>query len=162
MLVLQRAGSEGWLEDSARRGGFLLGACVFRGVLIFWWGRGFCDGASGGMAAFVFVRWGWRFSSGGGCGKLAGFFDCGWRVGVCEIRADSLDVAVSRRRLAYVFTGGLMAVNVALACFLLVRRAKGVGYSIVGENDGNCMCWGVSFCLGACDTAGDKDAVYCV
>jgi len=140
-------GGTGWKIRPA--GGFLLGACVFVAFVIYLVGTGtFAMERAGAMAAFVFVPLGWRFRRAGGCGKLAGFLIVAgvWVFG--EIRADSLDVAVSRRT-AGVCVYGVVAVNVRWRVFCWCGGRRAWGIPLVGENDGNCMCWGVSFCLGA-------------
>src|SRR5258708_2611048 len=98
----------------------------------------------------------------GGCGKLAGFFDCGWRVGVCEIRADSLDVAVSRRTArvcVYSVDGGECGAGVFSAGTEVEGRRV---FDRLGETLGVVCAGEFGFVWVRGDTAGDKDAVYCV
>src|SRR6266481_1758946 len=110
MLVFAARGvAEGLAGRFGPAGGFLLGACVFVAFVIYLVGTGtFAVERAGAMAAFLIVAGVWVFVK---------FGPTHWMW------------PYPGGRLAYVFTV-LMAVNVALACFLLVRRAKGVGYSI--------------------------------
>src|SRR5258708_2611047 len=114
MLVFAARGvAEGLAGRFGPAGGFLLGACVFVGVVIYLGGAGAVAGggawaAAGSWQDFLIVAGVWVFVR---------FGPTHWMW------------PYPGGRLAYVFTV-LMAVNVALACFLLVRRSKGVGYSI--------------------------------
>ena len=101
------------------------------------------------MAAFVFVPLGLAVSSrGAGAGSGQDFLIVAGVWTFVKFGPTHWMWPYPGGRLAYVFTV-LMAVNVALACFLLVRRAKGVGYSMGwGKN------WGMyvlgSFVLFGC------------
>ena len=112
-------------------GGFLLGACVFVAFVIYLVGTGsFAVGRAGAMAAFVFVPLGLAVSSGGAAaGTWQDFLTVAGVWLFVKFGPTHWMWPYPGGRLAYVFTV-LMAVNVALACFLLVRRAKGVGYSM--------------------------------
>ena len=112
-------------------GGFLLGACVFVAFVIYLVGTGsFAVGRAGAMAAFVFVPLGLAVSSkGAAAGSWQDFLTVAGVWVFVKFGPTHWMWPYPGGRLAYVFTV-LMAVNVALACFLLVRRAKGVGYSI--------------------------------
>lgn len=112
-------------------GGMFLGACVFLFYLVYLLGTGtFLLARAAAMAGLIFVPLGlavWAESA---------------AAGVWQDFAAILGIWVFVKfgrphwlwpypggRLAYVLTV-LVAVNAALASFLLVRRAKGVGYSI--------------------------------
>ena len=135
LLVMLSFAARGVTDGLAARfgagGGFLLGALLFVTFVLYLVGTGtFAMQRAAAMAGFIFVPLGLAASS-------AGAAACGWR--------DFLTIAgvwafvkfgpthwmwpYPGGRLAYVFTV-LMAVNVALATFLLARRWKGVGYSI--------------------------------
>ncbi len=64
-------------------------------------------------------------------------------------------------RLAYVFTV-LLAVNVALAAFVLIRRVDGIGYWIGSGRHGDFLRWGVFRVRVHRDSAGNGDALHCV
>jgi membrane protease YdiL (CAAX protease family) len=154
LLVMLAFAARGVAEGLAGRfgpaGGFLLGACVFVAFVIYLVGTGtFAVERAGAMAAFVFVPLGLAVSSGGAAaGTWQDFLTVAGVWLFVKFGPTHWMWPYPGGRLAYVFTV-LMAVNVALACFLLVRRAKGVGYSMGwGKN------WGLyvlgSFVLFGC------------
>ena len=111
--------------------GFLHGALVFVVYVMYLAGTGtFAIVRAGAIAAFIFVPLGLAVSAGGTAAgawqdfvTIAGVWVCvkfGPRDWIWPYHGE---------KLAHLFTV-LMAVNVALATFLFVRRAKGVGYSI--------------------------------
>jgi len=135
LLVMLSFAARGVAEGLAGRfgaaGGFLLGALLFVTFVMYLVETGtFALQRAAAMAAFVFVPLGLAASTAGAATR-------GWQ--------DFLTVAgvwvfvkfgpthwmwpYPGGRLAYVFTV-LMAVDVALATFVLARRAKGIGYSI--------------------------------
>jgi membrane protease YdiL (CAAX protease family) len=132
MLVFAARGvAEGLAERFGAAGGFLLGAGVFVTFVMYLVGTGsFAVQRAAAMAAFVFVPLGLAVSAGG---VAAGsWMDLLIVAGVwvfVKFGPTHWMWPFPGGRLAYVFTV-LMAVDVALATFLLVRRAKGVGYSI--------------------------------
>ena len=132
MLVFAARGvAEGFAGRFGAAGGFLLGALVFVTFVMYLAGTGsFGFLRAAAMAAFVFLPLGLAVSASGAAAgvwqdfvTIAGvwvFVKFGPRLWLWPYPGG---------RLAYVFTV-LTAVNVALAAFLVVRRAKGVGYSI--------------------------------
>jgi membrane protease YdiL (CAAX protease family) len=132
MLVFAARGvAEGLAARSGTAGGFLLGAGVFVAFVVYLVGTDtFAVERAGAMAAFVFVPLGVAVSSGGAA--AGSWQDLLTVAGVwvfVKFGPTHWMWPYPGGRLAYVFTV-LMAVDVALATFLLVRRTKGVGYSI--------------------------------
>ena len=135
LLAMLAFAARGAADSLAARfgatGGFLLGACVFVTFVMYLVGTGtFALQRALAMAAFVFVPLGLAASAKGAATgawqdflTIAGiwvFVKFGPRGWMWPYHGESL---------AKPFTV-LIALNVALATFLLVRRAKGVGYSI--------------------------------
>jgi uncharacterized protein len=131
LLFAARGVAEGFAGRFGAAGGFLFGALVFVTFVMYLAGTGsFGFLRAAAMAAFVFVPLGLAVSASGAAAgvwqdfvTIAGvwvFVKFGPRLWLWPYPGG---------RLAYVFTV-LMAVNVALAAFLVVRQAKGVGYSI--------------------------------
>ncbi|HTA58184.1 MAG TPA: CPBP family intramembrane glutamic endopeptidase [Candidatus Baltobacteraceae bacterium] len=154
LLVMLTFAAQGVAEGLAGKfgpaGGFLLGALVFVTFVIYLVGTGtFAAERAVVMAAFVFVPLGLAVSSrGAAAGSWQDFLTVAGVWGFVKFGPTHWMWPYPGGRLAYVFTV-LMAVDVALACFLLVRRAKGVGYSMGwGKN------WGLyvigSFALFGC------------
>lgn len=110
--------------------GFSLGAVLFVVFVMYLVGTGtFAFSRAGAMALFIFVPLGLVASATGAAGSWQDFLTIAG-VWVCvKFGPTHWMWPYPGGRLAYVFTV-LMAVNVAVAAFLLVRRAKGVGYSI--------------------------------
>jgi len=154
LLVMLLFAGRGFAEGVAKKlgpaGGFLFGAAAFTAYLFYLVGTGtFALERAGVMAAFVFIPLGLAVSSGAGAAGS-------WQ--------DFLTIAVvwlfvkfgpahwlwpyPGGRLSYLFTV-MLAVNVALATFLLLRQAKGVGYSMGwGKKWG--LYTGASFLLFGC------------
>src|SRR5882672_6965071 len=154
LLVMLAFAAQGVAEGLAGKfgpaGGFLLGAFVFVAFVIYLVGTGtFAVERAGVMAGFVFVPLGLAVSSGGAAaGSWLDFLIVAGVWVFVKFGPTHWMWPYPGGRLAYVFTV-LTAASVALACFLLVRRAKGVGYSIGwGKN------WGLyvlgSFVLFGC------------
>src|ERR1700720_3656629 len=126
-----RGVAEGLAGKFGPAGGLLLGAFALVAFVTCLVGTGsFAVERAGAMAAFVFVPLGLAVSSGGAA--AGAWQDFLYVVGVwvfVKFGPTHWMWPYPGGRLAYVFTV-LMAVDVALACFLLVRRAKGVGCSI--------------------------------
>jgi len=135
LLVMLAFAARGVADSLAAKfgaaGGFLLGACVFVIFVMYLAGTGtFALQRALAMAAFVFVPLGLAASAKGAAVgtwqdflTVAGiwvFVKFGPRGWMWPYHGESLSKP---------FTV-LMALNVALATFLLLRRAKGVGYSI--------------------------------
>jgi hypothetical protein len=112
-------------------GGMFLGTCVFLFYLLYLLGTGTFElRRVAAIAALVFLPLGlavWTGSAGAGTWQ-----DFLTLIGIWTFVKFSPSHwlwSYPGGRLAYVMTI-LVAVNAALACFLLVRRAKGTGYSI--------------------------------
>jgi membrane protease YdiL (CAAX protease family) len=135
LLVMLAFAARGVAEGLAAKfgpgGGFLLGAFVFVAFVIYLAGTGaFAVAKAVAMAAFVFLPLGLAVSSrGAAAGSWQDFLTVAGVWVFVKFGPTHWMWPSPGGRLAYVFTV-LMAVSVALACFLLVRRAKGVGYSI--------------------------------
>jgi membrane protease YdiL (CAAX protease family) len=135
LLVMLAFAARGVAEGLAAKfgpgGGFLLGAFVFVAFVIYLAGTGsFAVARAGAMAAIVFLPLGLAVSSrGAAAGSWQDFLTVAGVWVFVKFGPTHWMWPYPGGRLAYVFTV-LMAVSVALACFLLVRRAKGVGYSI--------------------------------
>ncbi len=151
MLVFAARGVvEGLVGKFGAAGGFFLGAGLFVAFVVYLVGTGtFAVERAAAMAAFVFVPLGLTVSAGG---TAAGNWqDLLMVAGVwvfVKFGPTHWMWPYPGGRLAYVFTV-LMAVDVALACFLLVRRAKGVGYSM-GWGKGWGLCVVGSFVVFGC------------
>lgn len=139
MLVFAAKGVPEKFAASGETAGFLLGAWAFVAYVGYLAGTGFLDiFRVCAMAAFVFVPLGLAVSAKRVAAGSWQDFVIVAGVWVCvKFGPTHWLWPYPGGRLAYVFTV-LMAVNVALAVFLLVRRAKGIGYSIGwGKN------WGI-------------------
>ena len=151
MLAFAARGvAEGLTGRFGAAGGFLLGAFLFVEFVIYLVGTGtFGVERAGVMAGFVFVPLGLAGSSrGAAVGSWQDFLTVAGVWALVKFGPAQWMWPYPGGRLAYVLSV-LMAVDVALACFLLVRRAKGVGYAIGwGKN------WGLyvvgSFVLFGC------------
>ena len=112
-------------------GGFLLGALLFVNFVLYLVGTGtFAVQRASAMAAFIFVPLGLAASSAGAAaGSWRDFLTLAGVWVFVKFGPTHWMWSYPGGRLAYVFTI-LMAVDVALATFLLARRLKGVGYSI--------------------------------
>lgn len=116
---------------SGAAAGFLLGALVFVVYVMYLVGTGsFAFSRAGTMGAFVFVPLGLAASAEGAvAGTWQDFLTIAGVWAFVKFGPRDWMWPYHGEKLAHLFTV-LMAVNVALAAFLLVRRAKGVGYSI--------------------------------
>jgi len=110
--------------------GFSLGALLFVVFVMYLVGTGtFAFPRAGAMAAFIFVPLGLAASAeGAAAGTWQDFLTIAVVWVFVKFGPAHWMWPYPGGRLAYVFTV-LLAVNVAVAAFLLVRRAKGVGYS---------------------------------
>jgi len=148
LLVMLSFAARGVAEDLAAKfgagGGLLLGALLFVTFVLYLVGTGtFAMQRGLTMAAFIFVPLGLAASSGGApAGSWQDFFTIagvwvfvkfGSRYWMWPYHSEQLSKPLSV----------LMAVDAALATFLLARRLKGVGYSIGWGNR-----WGL-FVLGS-------------
>jgi membrane protease YdiL (CAAX protease family) len=140
LLFAARGVADRFAAKGGTAGGFLLGALAFVTFLMYLLGTGtFSVERAGAMALFVFVPLGLAVSAlpGAAAGSWQDFLLIAGVWVFVKFGPAHWFWPYPGGRLAYVFTV-LMAVNVALATFLLVRRAKSVGYSIGwGKN------WGI-------------------
>jgi len=126
-----RGAAEALAEKFGPGGGFFLGACVLVFYLAYLLGTGTFELArAGAMAGFIFVPLGLAVSAKrAATGAWQGYVIV---VGIwvfVKFGPSHWLCPYPHARLAYVFSV-LVAVNVALASFVLVRRLKGIGYSI--------------------------------
>jgi membrane protease YdiL (CAAX protease family) len=150
LLLAARGVAEAITAKFGAGGGMLLGTWVFLSYLVYQLGTGsFHLGRTAAMAGLVFVPLGLSVSA--GAVALGAWQDFVTVLGIWVF----VKFGPSRwlwpypgGRLAYVMTV-LAAVNAALAAFLLVRRARGIGYSVGWGNR-----WGLyvlgSFLVFAC------------
>jgi uncharacterized protein len=136
MLVFAARGvADGLARSLGRSGGWQLGASVLLIYVVYLLGTGtFAVARAGAVAAFIFVVLGLAASAKGAAAGawqdfviVAGawaFVKLGSMIGLSQWLWP-----FPGGRLAYVFTV-LVAVDVALAAFVLLRRVNGIGYSI--------------------------------
>jgi membrane protease YdiL (CAAX protease family) len=126
-----RGVAEGWAEKFGPGGGFFLGACVLVFYLAYLLGTGtFALARAGAMAGLIFVPLGLAVSAEGAApGAWQDYVTVAGIWVFAKFAPSHWLWPYPNARLAYVFTV-LVAVNVALAAFVLVRRLKGIGYSI--------------------------------
>lgn len=139
LVVAARGAAERFAGKAGTASGFLLGALAFVMHVMYLVGTGFVSvERAAAMAAFVFVPLGLAVSSAGAAaGTWQDFLTVAGVWAFVKFGPTHWLWPYPGGKLAYVFTV-LLAVNVALATFLLVRRVKGVGYSIGwGKN------WGI-------------------
>jgi membrane protease YdiL (CAAX protease family) len=131
-------------------GGFLLGALLFITFVLYLVGTGaFAIERATAMAGFIFLPLGLAASSAGAAaGSWRDFLTIAGVWVFVKFGPTHWIWPYPVGRLAYVFTV-LMAVDVALATFLLARRVKGVGYSIGWGNRWSLYVFG-SFVAFAC------------
>lgn len=132
LLFAARGIADGLGEALGAGSGVLLGACVFVIYLVYLLGTGtFGLTKAGTMAVLVFVPIGLAlWSNGAAAGTWQDFLTlAGIWVLVKFGPTHWLWSYPPGAKLGYVFTV-MVAVNTAIASFLLIRRVKGVGYSI--------------------------------
>ncbi len=135
LLGMLAFAARGVAERFAGRGGaaagFTLGAFAFIVFVMYLAGTGtFAFSRAAAMAAFIFVPLGLAASAEGAApGTWQDFVTIAGVWAFVKFGPRFWMWSYPGERLAHVFTV-LMAVNVAVAAFLLVRRAKGAGYSI--------------------------------
>lgn len=135
LLGMLAFAARGFAEEFTGRfgaaGGFLLGALVFVMFVMYLVGTGtFAVHRALAMAGFVFVPLGLAVTaSGAAAGAWQDFLTVAGVWLFVKFGPTHWLWPYPGGRLAYVFTV-LTAVNVALAALLVVRRARGVGYSI--------------------------------
>ena len=132
LLLAARGVAEGLAEKLGPGSGMLLGACVFLTYLVYLVGTGtFVLTKAATMAGLVFVPLGMAvWANGAAVGTWQDFVTL---VGIWVLvkfgPTHWLWTYPPGARLGYVLTV-MMAVNTAVASFLLIRRAKGIGYSL--------------------------------
>jgi len=132
LLLAARGVAEGLAEKLGPGSGMLLGACVFLVYLVYLLGTGtFVLTKAATMAGLVFVPLGMAvWAKGAAPGAWQDFLTlAGIWVLVKFGPTHWLWTYPPGGRLGYVLTV-MMAVNTAVASFLLIRRAKGIGYSL--------------------------------
>lgn len=135
LLVLLLFAARGVAEDAAAKlghgGGFLLGACVFAAYVAYLLGTGsFTPLRLLAMAGFVFAPLALAMSAEGAApGAWQDFLTLAGIWVFVKFSPLAWLWPYPGGKLAHLFTV-LAAVSVAPATFLLIRRAKGVGYSI--------------------------------
>jgi membrane protease YdiL (CAAX protease family) len=131
LLLAARGVADGIAARCGPWGGMFLGVCVFLFYLLYLLGTGtFLLARTAALAGLIFVPMGLAVWAGGAA--LGAWQDFVAILGVwvfVKFSASHWLWPYPGGRLAYVMTV-LAAVNAALASFLLVRRAKGTGYSI--------------------------------
>jgi membrane protease YdiL (CAAX protease family) len=131
LAFASRGVAEGWAGKFGSGGGFFLGACVLVFYLAYLLGTGtFALARAGAMAGLIFVPLGLAVSAEGAApGAWQDFVSVAGIWVFVKFAPSHWLWPYPNARLAYVFTV-LVAVNVALAAFVLMRRLKGIGYSI--------------------------------
>jgi membrane protease YdiL (CAAX protease family) len=131
LVLAARGVGEGIAAEFGPAGGLLLGACVFLAYMVYLVGTGtFAVGRAGAIAGLIFVPLALAVSSrGAAAGTWQDFVTVAGVWVFVKFGPSHWLWPYPGGRLAYVMTV-LMAVTSALASFLLVRRLKGVGYSI--------------------------------
>jgi uncharacterized protein len=132
LIFAARGVADGMAERLGPGSGMFLGACVFLTYLVYLLGTGtfeFVKAAS--VAGLVFVPLGLAvWANGAAPGAWQDFLTlAGIWVLVKFGPTHWLWTYPPGARLGYVLTV-MVAVNTAVACFLLIRRVKGIGYSI--------------------------------
>ena len=131
LVFAARGVAEGWAVKFGPGGGFFLGACVLVFYLVYLLGTGtFAVARAGAMAGLIFVPLGLALSAGGAAaGAWQDYLMVAGIWVFVKFGPSRWLWPFPNARLAYVMTV-LLALNVALAAFVLVRRLKGIGYSI--------------------------------
>jgi len=130
-LVMATRGVAEKMSTKLGSAGWLLGVCVLLAYIVYLTGTGtFTVGRAGAMAGLIFVPLALAVSAGGAAaGTWQDFSTIAGIWVFVKFGPSHWLWPYPGGRLAYVMTV-LTAVNSALASFLLVRRARGVGYSI--------------------------------
>ncbi|MGB7844146.1 MAG: CPBP family intramembrane glutamic endopeptidase [Candidatus Acidiferrum sp.] len=138
LLLAARGVAEGIAAKFGVGGGMLLGTWVFLFYIVYLLGTGtFLLTRAAAMAGLIFVPLGLAVSAGGAASGAWQDFVTVLGIWVFVKFGPSHWLwPFPGGRLAYVMTV-LAAVNAALASFLLVRRAKGIGYSVGWGNRWN-------------------------
>ena len=131
LVLAARGVAEGVAGKFGPGAGLLLGASVFLAYMVYLVGTGtFAVGRAGAIAGLIFVPLALAVSSrGAAAGTWQDFVTVAGVWVFVKFGPSHWLWPYPGGRLAYVMTV-LMAVTSALASFLLVRRLKGVGYSI--------------------------------
>lgn len=131
LVMAARGVPEGIAAKFGAAAGLLLGVCVLLAYIVYLTGTGtFTVGRAGAIAGLIFVPLALATTAGGAAaGTWQDFTTIAGVWVFVKFGPTHWLWPYPGGRLAYVMTV-LMAVNSSLACFLLARRAKGVGYSI--------------------------------
>ena len=131
LVMAARGVAEGIAAKFGAGGGLLLGACVLLAAIVYLVGTGtFTVGRTAAIAGAIFTPLALAASAGGrAAGTWQDFTTIAGIWVFVKFGPSHWLWPYPGARLAYVMTV-LLAVNSALASFLLVRRVKGVGYSI--------------------------------
>lgn len=131
LVLADRGAAEGIAEKFGPGGGLLVGASAFMAYMVYLAGTGtFAVGRAGAMAGLIFVPLALAVSSrSAAAGTWQDFVTIAGVWVFVKFGPSHWLWPYPGGHLAYVMTV-LMAVNSSLASFLLVRRLKGVGYSI--------------------------------
>ena len=126
-----RGAADGLAEALGPGSGLVLGGCVFLIYLIYVLGTGtFAPAKAATMALLVFVPLGMAlWANGAGTGTWQDFVTLAGIWVLVKFGPTHWLWTYPASRLGYVFTV-MAAVNIAAASFILIRRAKGIGYSI--------------------------------
>jgi len=149
MLFAARGATEGWARRFSPGGGMFLGASVFVVYLLYVTGTGsFAIERAGVMAGFIFVSLGLAVSAkGAAAGSWQDFVTLAGVWVFVKFGPSHWLWPYPGGRLAYVMTV-LVAVNVALAVFVLARRTSAIGYSIGWGKNWALYVLGNFVCLG--------------
>jgi membrane protease YdiL (CAAX protease family) len=131
LVMAARGVPEGIAAKFGPAAGLLLGVFVLLAYIVYLAGTGtFTVGRAGAIAGLIFVPLALAVSArGAAAGTWQDFTTIAGVWVFVKFGPTHWLWPYPGGRLAYVMTV-LMAVNSSLACFLLVRRAKGIGYSI--------------------------------
>ena len=131
MLFAARGMADRFAASIGSGGGLLLGATIFLLYLIYLFGTGtFAVGRIAIMAAFIFLPLALAMSAqGSASGSWQDFLTIAGIWTFVKFGPSHYLWSYPGGRLAYISTV-LVAVNVAIATFILARQVKGIGYSI--------------------------------
>ncbi len=149
LLFAERGVADRFLASFGSGSGLLLGVIIFLLYVIYLFGTGtFALGRLVIMAGFIFVPLALAMSAQGASpGSWQDFLTIAGVWTFVKFGPAQHLWPYPGGRLVYVFTV-LVAVNVALATFLLARRTKGIGYSIGWGNNWSIYVFGSYFFFG--------------
>ena len=131
LVLAARRIADGMAATLGAGSGFFLGGCVFLVYLMYLLGTNTFELAKAAtMAVLVFAPLGLaRWANGAAAGAWQDFLTLAGIWVLVKFGPTHWLWSYPASRLGYVFTV-MAAVNTAIAAFLLIRRAKGIGYSI--------------------------------